>query len=531
MSGTSVKGIYTGVKEYWIKLTKKQRTAVIAVAAVVVLGALLLTVLLNRDNSGYEVLYPNMSAAESGSVYQALLEMGAQPKIGSGGSVMVPVSEVDIWILQLAARGYPQTALPYDVFSSHSGLTTTESEKKQWLAFQLQDRIQATLKRISGVENATVTINMPETSDYVWKQAESTERATAGVLLSLGANVTLNDEQVTAIKNLIASSIPQMQADDVTVVNAKTGLQLDVKAEASGITNGENLQYEQSVQSRIEENVVRVLAPRYGTDGVVAVAKVTIDYDKMMTERMELIQNPETGGGYVKTEEGKYTVNGELAAGGVVGEENNTDIPQYGYTAPKDENGMTYYWWNKDYDYGYIKTQVERGSAELKRATVSVMVNEKNLTQAQREELTSLVSKSADIDPEFVFVSSFEAPEGNVTPPTPEATLPIWQRIPVWAYAAAGTAILLLIAALIVVRLIVKRRKGANSTERMASTRLGLERMQQSEIDEHKRYLEELAMQGLDVKDEAVTSEVRTFAKQNPEIAANLIRSWLKEGE
>lgn len=529
MSGTSVKAMCAGVKEYWAKLSKKQRLIAAGIAAAAVLAAVVLTVALNTRDGGYRVLYPNLSATETGSVYQALTEMGAKPKIGSAGEILVPQNEYDIWILQLAARGYPQTALPYDIFSSHTGLTTTESEKKQWLAFQLQDRVQATLMRVSGVENATVTITMPDTTDYVWKQAESTERPTAGVLLSLGANVTLGGEQITAIKNLIASSIPQMEAKDVTVVDAKTGLQLEESQKTAGITSEENLSYEMTVQKQIEDNVTRVLTPRYGKDGVVAVAKVTLDYDKMMTERMELVEKPETGGGYLKNSEGKYSVNGEIEAGGVVGEENNTDLPQYGYNEPTEENGMTYYWWNRDYDYGYIKTQVERGSAQLKRATVSVMVNEKNMTEAQREELTALVSKSADIEPESVFVSSYESPTPEVQPP-PAETVPLWRQIPVWAYAACGGALVLVLALAVLLRLRAKHKRAVTEEEEQLNE-AAAERVRRSEIDEHKRHLEELAKEGLNLKDEAVTSEVRSFAKDNPEIAANLIRSWLKEGE
>ena len=105
--------------------------------------------------------------------------------------------------------------------------------------------------------------------------------------------------------------------------------------------------FELMVQSKIEGNVVRLLSPRYGSNGVVAVAKATIDYDKMMTEKMELTPNTD-GSGNVTHNEGSYQINGTPPAGQVVGSQNNnsqtsvtksnTNIPTYGYNSPTSSN-------------------------------------------------------------------------------------------------------------------------------------------------------------------------------------------------
>lgn len=529
MDRQSIKKRIAHIKEYITKLSKRtKRIALIVLAALVVL-ALGLTILLNRNASDYTVLYENISAAEAGSIYQELLGMGAQPKINNQGEVMIPSDEYDIWVLQLAAKGYPRTALPYDVFSSHTGLTTTETERKQWLVYQLQNRLQSTLSRIGGVENATVTITIPEEDKSIWAEAETEKASTAGVLLTLRSGYSPTPEQVTAIKNLISSSVPEMEPTAVTVVDSVTGLELLGSDNTQGITPTMNLEYEQTVQRQIEENIVRVLTPRYGAQGVVAVAKVTIDYDRMMTEDMQLQENPETGNGYLTKDQGRYTINGETPASGIVGEENNDDIPTYAYKSPTGKDGMTYYWWDKDYDYGYIKTQIEHGNAVLKRATVSVVVEETRLTDALREELTSLISGSTDIEPSLVFVSSFDRPE--VTPPTPDDTSgnSILQKIPLWAFIAIGVGLLLLIAIIV---LLIKRHL---KKRRLAKLRMQqeneeeLRRKQEEELAAYKAHLTDKAGSDLDAKEEAVMDEVRDYVKENPEATASLLRSWLKE--
>ena len=523
------------IKEYIAKLSKRSKTIIAIGGAALVLLALIFAIVANVGKGKYTVLYTDLSASETGSVFQALKSMGADAQIDKNGNITVPTDEYDIWLLQLAAKGYPQTALPYDLFSDHAGMTSTESEKSQWLIYQLQDRIQATLQRLDGVENATVTITVPESSGYVWETATNNEKASAGVLLSIRDGVTISVEQVTAMKNLIAASVPKMLPEDVTVVDAKTMLDLSVSTvtEDNADQNAQNLAFELMVQNQIEANVVRLLSPRYGDDGVVAVAKVTIDYDKMMTEKYELQPKNEEGDGYLTHSDGDYTINGEEPVGELVGEENNTDIPEYGYNNPGDEDGITDYHWNNDYDYGYIKTQIESGNAILKRATISVMVAEESLTPNRREELTNLVSRSTDIPTDQIFVSAINlnAPSGVDDIPSATPTSP-FADLPTWVYIAAGAGALVLLIIICVVIAVVKRRKKqklARTLEEEERQRAEAERRQQAEINDYKRSLEDMAKANLDPKNEAIIEEVRSFARSNPQVTANLLRNWLKE--
>ena len=164
------------IKEYIAKLSKRSKTIIAIGGAALVLLALIFAIVANVGKGKYTVLYTDLSASETGSVFQALKSMGADAQIDKNGNITVPTDEYDIWLLQLAAKGYPQTALPYDLFSDHAGMTSTESEKSQWLIYQLQDRIQATLQRLDGVENATVTITVPESSVMYGKPRRVTKR-------------------------------------------------------------------------------------------------------------------------------------------------------------------------------------------------------------------------------------------------------------------------------------------------------------------------------------------------------------------
>lgn len=523
-AGQDLKSNLLKLKDGIKGMPKKKKIIGASVLGGILLIALAGTLILNIGKMGYRVLYEGLEPEEQNTIYAMLQDMGVSAQINGDGNIVVPSRDYDQCLLELATKGYPQSALTYGLFENHSGMTTTEAESKQWRLYQLQDRIQATLKGLQGVSNAVVTIDVPDTGTYVWEKDSETQQASAGVTLSLTR--TLSEEQVSAIKNLIASSVPQLSPENVTVLDASTMQELvGSEDQSSGSFSAEqNLEFEKQVQKQLEDNVLRVLAPRYGTDGVVAVAKAVIDYDKMMTEEMTL-QEKEGGGGYTTDFSEQYSIDGDVPASGIVGEENNTDIPEQAYDET-DENGtLTDY--NRDihYDYGYIKTQIEKGNAILKDATISVMVDEMNMTDMRRRELTDLISKSTGIAAENISVSPIIVNQTETDGENDAAQVVPQILIPSWGYilAVAGCVLVLLLL-LLLLRRRAKRKNRARQNE------IDEQRAQMEyEIEQYKKQLSDAAKAATNPKDEAIINEVKDFAKQNPEITANLLRAWLKE--
>ena len=508
--------------------------AAVFILAVVVLSLLLL----NGRGSDYRVLYSGLDTVESIEVHDKIRELGITPQIDRRGQILVPASQYDYLLLQLAAQGHPRSTLAYDVFLDNTGMTSTESDKKQILIFQLQNRIQDTLRRISGVDNAVVNLTIPDTSQSVWDLINTDQQpATAGVMLTLGKDTELYPEQVSAIKTLIAASVPQLEEGNVKVVDATTGLEL-YGADTVQTTLSQTLsamQLEQSYQETIEYNVRRILLPWYGEKGVFVVARVSLDLDSMMQERFDLLNKvSEAGedlGGYPTHYEMEGIVDGVDTVAGIVGEENNTDIPTYPVYGAADPRSQLHYYREGDYDYGYLKTQVAKGNAHIKSATVSVVVDEKNLTEARRNELIEIISKAAGVAPEFVALSALNPPPPPipVIEPEPELVVSWWQTLPLWLYIAAGAA-LLLIVVIVIIFVYLRRRAARRVEEREEEVRQEQETML-DEIERYKQELADAALAAVNQKDDAITDEIRQFAKENPEITANLLRNWLKEGE
>ena len=184
-----------------------------------------------------------------------------------------------------------------------------------------------------------------------------------------------------------------------------------------------------------------------------------------------------------------------------------------------------------DYEYGYILRQIERGTATVENASISVLVNSANV-DAERNNLTALVSNATGVDVANISVDDMGI-EPTVEPePEPDTTTDLWTFVrDNWLWFVIGAGILLLLIAGVIVLIIFQRRRARKMAEAARAEAEAQARDLEDEVDQYKRQLEEAARAKVDTKDVAVTDEVRNFAKQNPEITANLLRSWLKEDE
>ncbi len=527
-----LKKLWDKTKAFWGGLTKKVKVLIIAAAAVIVVGAVITTVLLNKPD-GWIVLFPDMTSDESVEVYRELQNMNVDTRMSSDGEIEVREEEWDMLVYELAERGYPQSAPSYGTFFDNLSMTMSEFEKKQTLRFELQDRIQTTLKRIDGVKGAIVTISFPETPNYVWK--ENDEKATASVMLTLEKSKKLSNEQIMAVKNIVAYSAQKIAPEDVSVVDASTGELLEIVEEpvSDGFDDEERINYAKMIQEQYEENARKILIPIYGDDGVTAAATVTVDYDKITQEVKELITN-EDGEGVKQHEHIEYNVDGVVDPGGVVGEEDNTDIPNYGNLEDDlDSNEANNYLRDTEWAIGYMLTQTEKSQGGIVDASISVVVATESgvLTEDETIRLTQLVKNATNIPEEKVSVLARRAAPvvkpGDDTPENPQEK-PFYKKPIFKVLLIAG--ILLLIALVVLIAVLINRRAKKKIAQAQAESQAEIEKMKQTiEEDKLKRMsIEEAAREHNDVRN-ATANDVKEFAKKNPQIAAALIRSMMKE--
>ena len=523
-------------KTFWGGLAKKVRIIIIAALAVVIVAAVVITVVLNNKSSdGYIVLFPDMTSEESTEVYLELQNKNVPTRINSEGEIEVPEAQWDNLVYELAELGYPQSTPSYGTFFDNLSMTMTEFEKQQTLRFALQDRLQVTIERINGVKAAIVTINVPESSNYAWQ--ENNESATASVTLTLENPDKFSPESVAAIKNLVAYSTQKMQPSDVTVIDAVSGTELlaagidIIEDDKEGLSDTEErINFANVFKNQYEQNAKTILEGIYGKGNVVAVANVTVDYDKITQEMKEYITD-ENGEGAKTTESVAYggpdiTVN----AGGIVGEENNSDIPNYDNV---DEDtltneDLTEYERYTEWVAGYILTQSEKAQGVVTDATISVVVksDRATLTQNERDNLVALVRNATNIPNDKISVYNTQLLEEEQLGGGDDTAESISKKFILIICLIILTALLLII----LIAFLLSR----SARKKLAAQR----RESQRQIVSLQEELEETTRQSLvdaandsTFQQQATANEVRDWVKLNPEITAAIIRSMIREDD
>lgn len=515
------------IKDSYKKLSAKTKKLLLYIMIAVAAALIILVAFIATSKNNYKVLFPGMSDEESVAVFAVLREMDASPKIDSNGQVTVPKEKWDDLVFELNGRGYPKTAPSYDTFTNLTGFTATEFEMRTGLIFQAQDLMRETLIHQTGIADAAVKFTVPEKSNYVWEE-NSGEKSTAGVTVTMKPGYTLTPERVSAIKHLASTSVPNLSPEDVVVVDSKTGMEVLGVEESTGLYSTTRLDFERRIAKNIEQSVVRLLSGKYGPDGVTAVATVALDYDKMLTESKQYQEGKDgTGTGIVNHFDEAFTSGGENVASGIVGEENNTDAPPiYPSNSGDARENATDYRRNIDYDVSYIMTQIEKGEPVLKKASVAVIVDDYNFTEETEETLTELISKAVNISMDNIKVTNLNLlPE----PTSTDHGAPLLTQKQL---ILIGLGIVLLILIIIGIILFVRKKKKAKEDAEAKKLLEEEEKKQQElqkEIAEHKKKLQDEAMAQVNSKESAVAADVREFAKENPEIAATLLRQILRE--
>lgn len=528
-----LKKIWDKIKTLWSGFSKALKIAIIAVLVALIAGSVIITVALNKSNgSEYIVLFPGMSQEESTEVYLELQNKGVETKMNSDGEIEVKRTEWDSLVYELAQLGYPQSAPSYGTFFDNLSMTMTEFEKEQTLRFELQDRLQTTLKRIDGIKGAVVTITFPESSDYAWK--ETKDIAKASVTLTLANSAAFTAENVSAVKNLVAFSAQQIEPENVTVIDSTTGKEL-LSAEqvaeqndTSGIDMADKMEYANSIKAQYEANARAILQNLY-PDGVDAVATVEIDYDKVVEEMKQLLPD-ENGQGYITDEHTEYDTNDTpVDEGGVVGEEQNDDIPNYpnGAEEELDSDDTVHYERDLKYDLGYLLTQTERAQGTVKDASISVVVTNDNayMSRDERDAVIALVKNATNIPEDKISVYSREIGEELPVGPSTVLETDTTTRRLLIILGLCGFILLLIIA--LVVFLILRRMKNKMAVQQQENEAV-ITSLKETIEENNRKSLEEAAEEH-NKKEKATEYEVRDFAKNNPEITAALIRSMLKE--
>ena len=529
--GVSLKQWMTKLADFWKKAGKRTKTLLIGGAACLVLLIVVLEIAVN--STSYELMYSGLSDADAGQVVTQLKSMGVKYKV-NGSGIYVDKGKADETRMQLAENGYPDTTLNYNVYLSGTSWAMTDSDKNRMALYQTQNRLQDTVRTIPGVKSCVVTIGQSSDDTYVL----STDKVptTASVKLNLKTGVTLTNKQVNGIVQLVAHSVSDLSADNVTVLDSDGNMLNGSENDASGATS-DQLALQSQVENELQRKVLSVLTPVFGSGNVVAAAGATMDFSQKTTSTVTYTSPTSGAVGLPSSQSNNMTVSGTgtTGASGVVGV--NSGEATYTTTSSAVSGGtVTQTSSQASYLYNTVNQQIQSQGGTLTGLTISVQINSKSPSAANvnvddiKQSVAYAVglTDTADISVQMLPFASSDTSSNT-------ASTPASGRLPVQTLAAAGAGAAVLLIALLTVLLILHRARRKREAARLAAMAAAAQAAvvqpgaprKEKEKPEPVKTIEETLEESS--SQNTVKNQIEDFADKKPELVAQLLRNWLKD--
>ena len=236
----------------------------------------------------YSVLFGNLEGREAGQVMDQLNAAGIPFKLDDkSGAILVPEDKVRSARVQLASQGLPQSS-GMESIDGQSAFGTSQFMESARYQHALETELGRTISQVQGVSSARVHLALPKQSVFV----RDRKKPSASVMLQLFGGRHLEPGQVQAIVHVVASSVPELEANEVTVVDQNGTLLSSPEDEEQFALTAKQFEYQSEIERAYSQRVEDMLIPIVGAGRVRA--RVTADVDFTMTERTSEDYNPRT---------------------------------------------------------------------------------------------------------------------------------------------------------------------------------------------------------------------------------------------
>ena len=270
---------------------------------------------------GTRALYPSMSETDRSEAFAQLQAANIPVYIDQNlGTLMVPDDEYYQARMLLAANGLPSdgSTQALDSLSAASSMTTSQFMEQAQYTATIEGEIAKSIMRISTIESARVHLAAPRQSSYI----RNRQPAKASVVLETYPGRVVSPSQVQAIINLVASSVPYLSIDDVSVVD-QMGSLLSDQEESSGLLEEatEQAVFKRNLEAEYHNKIMRLLSPIVGSTNVRSDVDITVDFSEFESTA-EIFDKSGTGSS-TRSEMMQVDTSAVTPATGIPGETSN----------------------------------------------------------------------------------------------------------------------------------------------------------------------------------------------------------------
>ncbi|HEY8098680.1 MAG TPA: flagellar basal-body MS-ring/collar protein FliF [Methylobacter sp.] len=351
-------------------------------------------IVLWSQEPSYGRLYSEIGESDVAEILEILNKENIKYKVESGsGAIMVPMVDVSAIKLKLAAQGLPKSnSMGYELLDKDQGFGASKSVETVRFQRALEGEIARTIMSIQNVKTARVLLALPVQSVFVRER----KKPSASVIVNLYQGRSLDKGQVESIIHLVASSVPQLDAEQVTVVDQKGQLLNSNDSSAAGNLTSKQFEYKKNIEEHLMGRIQNILSPLVGGDGMRV--QISADVDFTETDRTQEMFNPDLPA--LRSEQTSEEQSSLSATQGVPGALSNQPTPAgtapetkppstattatapgTPTTSPAASPGSASKNATRNYELDKTITHTRLATGALRRLSVAVVVDDRHVVQ------------------------------------------------------------------------------------------------------------------------------------------------------
>ncbi len=231
-------------------------------------------------SSPLALLYTELDQQDSNAIAQKLDGMKIPYQVDSNGTLIrVPSDQVGKLRMKMASEGLPKGgSIGYEIFDQKEGFGTTSFVQSINHLRALEGELARTISAMNPIETARVNLVLPQRELF----SHSTQTATASIFIKTRGGAVLSREQISAIQHMIAAAVPQLQPNQISIVDDRGNLlarPTDGSFAGGSSPDDMRAEFEQKQARKIED----LLAQTLGFGKVRAQVSADLDFDRITT--------------------------------------------------------------------------------------------------------------------------------------------------------------------------------------------------------------------------------------------------------
>ena len=530
------------VVEKWKNLGRLAKISIILASVSLILIIGFSTIMNNKTN--YAVLFSDLSDVDSGNITKNLEERGVKYKLEDNGSkVLVEATEIDKIRIDLAVEDQlPNKSTGFEIFDQKNMMGTDEDRKVMYQR-AVTGELQRAIESLEAVKEAKVMLVTPNKSIFEEKNKE----ASASIILKLKPNQGLSEEAIKGIASLASGAVENLPQKNIKIVDEQGNVLSDILNENKDISStdlaGKYQKLKDDIEVRMEEKTNDLLGTLFSEDKINVAVNVDLDFDSIEKTTVTY-DDPKTRSEEIHASSDGAGIDTQKIEGGNV-EDNVSNVIGTDGANGKNYNHII----NNELDTE--TTKVLNAPGVVKRVTASVLINE-NLSVQEKNQIESLVQSAVGYDRErgdqiTIQGMTFTTPDTEVKEEVINKGRSLSDLFlnPITIAIIAVLIITIAIGTYLAIK--NKRKEDAEFAEYEAlDVTKTIVETEPTEVEptikvEEKEYpkpMEKLSLSSMEEEDfekDAVVKTIdkkeqaRRYAKENPEVAADLIKVWMKD--